>query len=80
MSTIDATVFMMQAMSEASRLKVLDYVRLIYSADMAPSPFEPLSADEVMEKLAVGRAQNEAGEGILFDEALKKIGADNGFV
>lgn len=80
MSTIDAAVSMMQGMSEASQLKVLDYVRLVYSADTAPSPFEPLSSDEIMEKLAVGRAQNEAGEGIPFDEAMRKIGVENGFI
>lgn len=80
MSTIDAAVSMMQGMSEASQLKVLDYVRLVYSADTAPSPFEPLSADEIMKKLAVGRAQNEAGEGIPFDEAMRKIGVENGFI
>lgn len=80
MSTIDAAVSMMQGMSEASQLKVLDYVRLVYSADTAPSPFEPLSADEIMEKLAVGRAQNEAGEGMPFDEAMRKIGVENGFI
>ncbi len=80
MSTIDVAVSMMQGMSEASQLKVLDYVRLVYSADTAPSPFEPLSADEIMKKLTVGRAQNEAGEGIPFDEAMRKIGVENGFI
>ncbi|MCD8045751.1 MAG: hypothetical protein LUE90_03710 [Clostridiales bacterium] len=80
MSTIDAAVSMMQGMSEAGRVKVLDYIRLVYSADTAPSPFEPLSADEIMEKLAIGRAQNETGKGIPFDEAMKKIGVEHGFI
>lgn len=80
MSIIDATVSMMQGMTEAGRLKVLDYVKLVYSADMVPSPIEPLSADEIMAKLAIGRAQNQAGEGIPFNDAMKKIGMENGFI
>ncbi|MCD7736113.1 MAG: hypothetical protein LUI07_03965 [Lachnospiraceae bacterium] len=62
MSAIEATVSMMQGMTETSRRKVLDYVKLVYSADIAPSLFALLSGDEIMEKLAVGRAQNEEGE------------------
>ncbi|MCC8101516.1 MAG: hypothetical protein LIP11_04395 [Clostridiales bacterium] len=80
MSTIEATISMMQEMTENSRKKVLDYVKLIYTADTTPSPFAPLSGDEIIEKLALGRAQNEAGEGIPFDEALKRIGVENGFI
>lgn len=80
MSTIEATVSMMQRMTENSQRKVLDYVKLVYSAETAPSPYAPLSGDEIMEKLAVGRAQNEAGEGIPFDEAMRRIGVENGFI
>ena len=80
MSVIDATISMMQGMTEAGRQKVLDYVKLIYSADTAPSPLEPLSADEIVAKLAIGREQNQAGEGIPFNEAMKRIGMENGFI
>lgn len=80
MGIIEATVTMMQEMTETGREKVLDYVKLVYTADISPSPLAPLSADEIMNKLAIGRAQNEAGEGIPFDEAMKKIGVENGFI
>ncbi len=40
---------------------------------------KPMSAEEIMKKLAVGREQNERGEGIPFDEAMRKIGEENGF-
>ncbi|MCD8347713.1 MAG: hypothetical protein LUD16_07115 [Lachnospiraceae bacterium] len=76
MSTIEATVSLMQGMTETSRQKVLDYVKLIYNADTTSNPFAPLSADEIMEKLAVGRAQNKAGEGIPFGEGMKRIGVE----
>ncbi|MCD7957723.1 MAG: hypothetical protein LUG93_18640 [Lachnospiraceae bacterium] len=69
MSAIAATVSMMQEMTEAGRKKVLDYVKLLYSAEIVQNPFEPLSADEIMERLAIGRAQNEAGKGIPFNES-----------
>ncbi len=48
--------------------------------DAMPSPFEPMSSDEIMEKLAIGREQNTAGEGIPFDEAMRRIGTENGLV
>ncbi len=80
MGTIEATVSLMQEMTEASQKKVLDYVKLVYSADTASGPFAPLSGDEIMEKLETGRTQNEAGEGIPFDDAMKRIGVENGFI
>ena len=80
MSTIDATISMMQGMTEASQMKVLDYVKLVYREETAPGPFEPLSAEEILDKLAIGRAQNQAGEGIPFDEAMRRIGRENGFI
>ncbi len=80
MSTIEQTVSMMQAMSEESRVKVLDYVKLIYTVDATPNPFSPLSADEILLELSVGREQNDSGMGIPFDEAMREIGSENGYV
>lgn len=42
-------------------------------------PFASLSADEIMEKLAKGREQNQNGEGIPFEKAVEKIGHENHF-
>ncbi|MCD7889014.1 MAG: hypothetical protein LUG23_03705 [Oscillospiraceae bacterium] len=80
MSTIEQTVSMMQAMSEESRVKVLDYVKLIYTVDATPNPYIPLSSDEILAELAVGREQNDSGMGIPFDEAMREIGVENGYV
>ncbi|MCD7804050.1 MAG: hypothetical protein LUH03_02710 [Oscillospiraceae bacterium] len=80
MSTIEQTVSMMQAMSEESRVKVLDYVKLIYTVDATSNPYIPLSSDEILAELAVGREQNDSGMGIPFDEAMREIGVENGYV
>ncbi|MCD8107498.1 MAG: hypothetical protein LUE20_06000 [Oscillospiraceae bacterium] len=80
MSTIEQTVSMMQAMTEESRVKVLDYVKLIYTVDATPNPYSPLSADEILSELAIGRQQSESGMGIPFDEAMREIGSENGYI
>ncbi len=80
MSTIEQTVSMMQAMTEESRVKVLDYVRLIYTVDATPNPYSPLSADEILSELSVGCNQNDSGMGIPFDEAMREIGSENGYI
>ncbi|MCC8013612.1 MAG: hypothetical protein LIO87_00300 [Eubacterium sp.] len=80
MNTIDMIVSMTQEMTEAGKNKVLDYVKLIYSADVTPSPFSPLSSDEILGKLELGRKQNNNSEGISFDKAIKHIGIENGFI
>lgn len=48
--------------------------------DLKDSPFASLSADDIMEKLAKGKEQNQNGEGIPFEEAMKKIGHENHFI
>lgn len=84
MSTIEQIVSMMQAMSEESRVKVLDYVKLIYTVDSTAeslsNPYSPLSSDEILAELAIGREQNDSGLGIPFDEAMKEIGIENGYI
>lgn len=42
-------------------------------------PFASLSADEIMEKLVIGREQNQNGEGIPFEDGMEKIGHENHF-
>ncbi len=39
----------------------------------AKTPYSPLSADEILAKIAVGREQNDSGMGIPFDDAMKDM-------
>lgn len=48
--------------------------------DLNTDPFAPLYIDDIMEKLAKGREQNQNGEGIPFEEAMKKLGRENHFI
>ncbi|MCD7732303.1 MAG: hypothetical protein LUH56_02535 [Oscillospiraceae bacterium] len=37
--------------------------------------YSPLSADKILDKLAIGHEQNDSGLGIPFDKAMEEIGS-----
>ncbi len=47
---------------------------IAYDKDKKPNSFAPLSSDEILKALETGREQNNAGKGIPFEEAIKRIG------
>ena len=80
MSAIDSTISIMKRMSEENCEKVLDYVKFLYISDTIQNPYEPLSSDEILAKLALSRKQIADGKGISMEKALKKIGTEHGFI
>lgn len=80
MSTLEATVSMLQAMPEDARRKAFEYTRELFTRPKPANPFVPLTADRVLSDLEASRAQIEDGQGVEMDKALEEMGKRHGFI
>ena len=79
-STIEATVSMLEAMPEDAKLLVFNYTRSLFSSANNPNPFVPLTEDQILSDLAESRQQIADGKGMNMREALSEMGEKHGFV
>ena len=80
MSTIDATVSMLEAMSEDARIKVYEFTQQLFTARKSSNPFTPLGTSQVLSDLEKSRQQIAEGKGMDMNEALEEIGKKHGFI
>lgn len=80
MSTLEATVSMLQSMPEEARQKVFEYTRQLFTAARPASPFVPLTADQILSDLEISRRQIAEGKGMDMEQALDAMGKRHGFL
>ena len=80
MSTLEATVSMLEAMPEEARILVMQYTQKLFSSPRPVNPFIPLSENDVLSVLAESRHEIEDGKGISMDTALDSLGDKYGFI
>ena len=80
MSTLEATVSMLEAMPEEARKKVFEFTQMLFTAPKPESPYAPLNADRILSELRVSRGQIAEGRGLDMADALKELGERHGFV
>ncbi len=80
MSTLEATVSMLEAMPEEARLQVFEYTQNLFGAKKPQNPFLPLTKDQILEDLAVSRKQIDEGEVCSMEDALDELEKKYGFV
>lgn len=80
MSTIEATVSMLEAMPEEARIKVFEYTQQIFTSRKPANPFVPVGEKEVLSTLAWSRQQIAEGKGLDMEEALNGLGERHGFL
>lgn len=80
MSTLDATVSMLEAMPEEARIKVLEYTRQLFTSRKPANPFVPVSREQLLSDLTESRQQIAAGQGLNMEDALNKMGEQHGFI
>ncbi|MCM1222763.1 MAG: hypothetical protein NC548_50730 [Lachnospiraceae bacterium] len=80
MSTLDATVSMLEAMPEDARIKVLEFTQQLFTSRRPANPFVPVSQEQVLSDLAESRRQIAAGQGLNMEEALNRMGKQHGFI
>ncbi len=80
MSTLDATVAMLEAMPEDARIKVLEFTQQLFTSRKPANPFVPISQEQVLSDLAESHRQIADGEGLDMKDALNRMGKQHGFV
>lgn len=80
MSTLEATLSMLESMPEEARRMVFEYTRQLFVSRKPASPFEPLSSEQIFTDLEESRQQFEQGKGLDMKDALDEMGRKHGFV
>ena len=80
MSTLEATMSMLESMPEEARILVFKYTQSLFNAPKPASPFAPVTTEQVMNDLAESRRQIADGQGITMQDAMKELGKQHGFV
>lgn len=80
MSTLDATVSMLEAMPEDARIKVFEFTQRLFTSRKPENPFVPVNTEKILSDLAESRQQIAEGRGIDMGDALKELGKQHGFL
>ena len=80
MSTLEATVSMLEAMPEDARIKVMEFTQKLFTSRKPANPFVPVSEEQILSDLAESRRQISDGKGINMEEGLNRIGKQHGFI
>ena len=80
MSTLDATVSMLEAMPEDARIKVMEFTQKLFTSRKPANPFVPVSQEQILSDLAESRQQISAGQGLNMEDALKRMWKQHGFI
>lgn len=70
MSTLDATVSMLEAMPEDARIKVMEFTQKLFTSRKPANPFVPISQEQILSNLAKSRQQISDGKGLDMEDAL----------
>lgn len=73
MSTLEATVSMLEAMPEEARRQVFEFTQRLFTAPKPASPFTSLSAGSILADLDESRRQIAEGQGTDMADALDGI-------
>ena len=80
MSTLEATVSMLETMPEEARIKVFEYTRSVFSSARPSSPFTPAGKSQVMEDLEISSREFEQGQGLNAKDAINGMRQQHGFI
>lgn len=80
MSTLDATISMLEAMPEDARIKVMEFTQKLFTSIRPANPFVPIGQEQILSDLAESRQQISDGKGLDMEDALKRIGKQHGFI
>ena len=80
MSTLEATVSMLEIMPEEARKKVYLFTQELFGAQTPASPYVPVGEKQILSDLAQSREQIARGEGVDMEKALRQMGNTHGFI
>ncbi len=80
MSTLDATISMLEAMPEDARIKVMEFTQQLFTSRKPANPFVPANQEQILSDLDKSRRQIADGKGVNMENALNTIGKQHGFI
>lgn len=80
MSTLDATISMLESMPEDARIQVMEFTQKLFTSGKPANPFVPVSQEQILSDLAESRRQISDGEGLDMENALNRMGKEHGFL
>lgn len=80
MSTLDATVSMLEVMPEDARIKVFEFTQQLFTSRKPANPYVPVSTKQILSDLSESRQQIEKGNGLDMEDALNELGKQHGFI
>ncbi len=80
MSTLDATVAMLETMPEDAKIKVMEFTQRLFTSRKPANPFVPVSQEQILSALAESRQQISDGKGLDMEDALNRMGKQHGFI
>lgn len=80
MSTLEATVSMLETMPEEARIQVLEFTQALFTSFKPANPFKSVASEDVFSDLKISREQNENGESMNMKSALEGLGRQHGFI
>ncbi len=80
MTSLEATMSMLEAMPEEARRKVYEFTRQLFVSRKPASPFVPLTAERILADLEESRREIADGQGVDMESALAEMGKRHGFV
>lgn len=80
MSTLDATISMLEAMPEDARIKVMEFTQKLFTSRKPANPFVLVSQEQILSDLAESRQQISDSKGFDMEDILKRMGKQHGFI
>ena len=80
MSTLDATISMLETMPEDARIKVMEFTQKLFTSRKPANPFIPVNQEQLLSDLAESRQQISDGKSLDMEDALKRMGKQHGFI
>lgn len=80
MSSMEATISMLETMPEEARMQVMEFTRKLFTSERPANPHTPLTSDQILSDLEESRNQIARGDGLDMEEALEDLGRKYAFV
>ena len=80
MSSMEATISMLEVMPEEARLKVLEFTKKLFTSERPANPHTPLTATQILGDLEESQNQIARGEGLDMETALENLGRKYGYL
>lgn len=80
MSTLEATISMLEIMPEESRQMVFEYTQELFASEKTANPFVPVSDEKILKDLEISRQQVLQGIVRNMAVALEDLRKRHGFI